>query len=216
MSDHPILFSAPMVRAILDGRGGNEARRIHVDDQWVIRQFENGHTAAEIANDLGCSLHPIKKAMRRLGLRRAAKARPGMRAGKNNPAWKGGERSRNDGYVLVWTQEGERLKHRVVMEAVMGRRLEDNEIVHHIDGDKSNNNPDNLVVMTQSEHTSVHAVEMASARGGHKGEFNPRAKLTAAQVSLIKDSNMSSRRLGMDFGVNPSTIQRIRRGRGWI
>ena len=46
--------------------------------------------------------------------------------------------------------------HRVVMEEKLGRKLESWEIVHHIDGDKWNNSPENLEVMTQSEHMKLH------------------------------------------------------------
>ena len=46
--------------------------------------------------------------------------------------------------------------HRVVMEQALGRPLLPNEIVHHRDGDKWNNDPSNLVVMTQSEHLTLH------------------------------------------------------------
>ena len=46
--------------------------------------------------------------------------------------------------------------HRVVIEQVLGRKLLPNEIVHHRDGDKWNNDPSNLVVMTQSEHLTLH------------------------------------------------------------
>ena len=45
--------------------------------------------------------------------------------------------------------------HRVVSEQVLGRKLLPNEIVHHRDGDKWNNDPSNLVVMTQSEHLTL-------------------------------------------------------------
>ena len=47
--------------------------------------------------------------------------------------------------------------HRVVAEEKIGRKLEKGEIVHHIDGDKWNNHPDNLEVMTQSEHARIHS-----------------------------------------------------------
>ena len=50
----------------------------------------------------------------------------------------------------------QRHMHRAVMEEVLGRRLTSKEIVHHIDGDKWNNSPDNLQVMTQSEHIRLH------------------------------------------------------------
>jgi len=42
-----------------------------------------------------------------------------------------------------------RHEHRVVAEQMIGRPLERGEIVHHIDGDKHNNDPSNLMVMTQ-------------------------------------------------------------------
>jgi hypothetical protein len=47
-------------------------------------------------------------------------------------------------------------EYRMVAEQVVGRRLRSDEIVHHIDGDPSNNRPENLAVMTPSEHIRVH------------------------------------------------------------
>ena len=46
--------------------------------------------------------------------------------------------------------------HRIVAEQILGRPLESSEIVHHIDGNKRNNDPSNLMVMTQSEHARLH------------------------------------------------------------
>lgn len=46
--------------------------------------------------------------------------------------------------------------HRVVAEEVLGRPLQKGEIVHHRDGNKWNNSPSNLEVMTQSEHCRLH------------------------------------------------------------
>ena len=46
--------------------------------------------------------------------------------------------------------------HRIVAEQKLGRSLKKGEIVHHIDGNKRNNDPSNLIVMTQSEHCSLH------------------------------------------------------------
>lgn len=55
--------------------------------------------------------------------------------------------------------------HRVVAETVLlGRSLKPGEIVHHIDGNKLNNDPGNLRVMTQSEHVRLHHAEMLVAR----------------------------------------------------
>lgn len=47
--------------------------------------------------------------------------------------------------------------HRVVAEAVLGRPLAENEVVHHIDSDKQNNHPSNLAVFpNQSYHARCH------------------------------------------------------------
>ena len=46
--------------------------------------------------------------------------------------------------------------HRIVAEQKIGRPLRPGEIVHHIDGNKRNNDPSNLEVMTQAEHCKLH------------------------------------------------------------
>jgi len=54
--------------------------------------------------------------------------------------------------------------HRVIAEQMIGRPLVKGEIVHHIDGNKHNNDPSNLQVMTQSEHMKLHLTEMMQAK----------------------------------------------------
>lgn len=48
------------------------------------------------------------------------------------------------------------LEHRVVAENKIGRLLKKNEVVHHVDENKKNNAPENLEVMTKTEHASLH------------------------------------------------------------
>lgn len=52
-----------------------------------------------------------------------------------------------------------RLEHDVVMERRLGRRLLDDEHVHHIDGDKLNNEENNLALVTRSGHARLHRRE---------------------------------------------------------
>ena len=68
-----------------------------------------------------------------------------------------------------------RAEHRLVAERILNRRLRKGEVVHHIDGDKRNNSPENLMVFeNQKEHARWHANQ---SRGGDvkpmSKEFNP-------------------------------------------
>lgn len=55
------------------------------------------------------------------------------------------------------TKNGYVLLHRVVVENHLGRVLSDDEVVHHKDRNKFNNNIENLEVLTNSEHAKLHA-----------------------------------------------------------
>ena len=75
-----------------------------------------------------------------------------------------GNIKRNDGYVYAKVPEhpnatvnGYVLMHRVVMENQIGRLLTNDEVVHHIDGNKSNNDISNLQLLTNAEHAKLHA-----------------------------------------------------------
>jgi len=46
--------------------------------------------------------------------------------------------------------------HRYLIEQSLGRKLQSDEVVHHIDGNKQNNSLDNLKVMSRSEHSKIH------------------------------------------------------------
>lgn len=64
----------------------------------------------------------------------------------------------------VYKKRHNRHEHRVVAEEMLGRPLVRGEIVHHIDGNKHNNAPSNLQVMTQADHLRLHHAEMWVAR----------------------------------------------------
>ena len=49
--------------------------------------------------------------------------------------------------------------HVVLIEDRIGRKILPDEVVHHIDGDRSNNDLDNLALMTRTAHSRLHRFE---------------------------------------------------------
>jgi hypothetical protein len=47
-------------------------------------------------------------------------------------------------------------EHRLIAENIIGRRLEMNEIVHHKNGKRWDNRPENLEVMDKNDHARLH------------------------------------------------------------
>ncbi len=86
-----------------------------------------------------------------------------MQRGREHPSWKGGRFSTKDGYVLLHKpgypssqRDGYIPEHRYVYEQSRGVTLPKGVIVHHINGIKSDNRPENLIATTRSQHQLVH------------------------------------------------------------
>lgn len=86
--------------------------------------------------------------------------------GKNNPRWKGGKIIKHGRVVRYMpehpnaTKQGYVYEYRLLMEKKIGRYLNSEEVVHHINGDKNDNRVDNLMLFkNHAEHKRYHHKE---------------------------------------------------------
>lgn len=81
--------------------------------------------------------------------------------GRNHSKYKGGITRKGDYKVILRPhhkfgfKDGYVLLHRYLKELDIGRYLTKEEEVHHLDGNKKNNDPLNLQILTKAQHTSI-------------------------------------------------------------
>lgn len=115
-------------------------RRWTPQEDEIIRN-RGSKTMAEIAQELGRNVSVVYKRAGRLQCRKGQLL---------------GEYRMESGYPVCRGGSERILLHRAVMENHLGRNLQPGEIVHHIDTDERNHQPDNLCICTSGEHTHAH------------------------------------------------------------
>lgn len=79
-----------------------------------------------------------------------------------------------NGYKLIYMPEHPRVigtsgcvyEHIIIAEQKLGRLLTDDEVVHHIDGNRSNNLPENLIVFkSKADHSRYHRTGLLLQQG---------------------------------------------------
>ena len=80
------------------------------------------------------------------------------------------------GYLFYYDYAPNRKKkflHRVTVEAFLGRKLEQSELVHHIDGNKTNNKIENLKLISRSSHAKEHQLGLGTHKRYVKKQKTP-------------------------------------------
>lgn len=96
------------------------------------------------------------------------------RNGKSSASWRGGKTITKDGYIRIYNPghpraiNGYVLEHVLVAEKALGKALPPKAMVHHIDGNRQNNKPSNLVICESNKyHRWIHQRMRALKACGH-------------------------------------------------
>lgn len=139
-------------------------KRIFSKDQEekICKMYKKGKTLINLVEIYGHNKTLFSRILKRNGFQSRISKETG-KTGKYASRFMGGRYLNHKGYVCLympeykWCHKGGWIQeHRYVMQEHLGKRLLPKEHVHHINGVKTDNRIENLMVMGASEHSKHH------------------------------------------------------------
>lgn len=189
MPDRPIIFSAQMVRALLDGR--KRRRKLYVKKPEDPNSPE--HLARRLAN--------------------------GLDAAETGECWEWQRTHNGLGYGELRVAGKNVYAHRLAFELAGNVIPDGMHILHKCDNPRCINPDHLEVGTQSKNMADCHARGRSRIpKPRVSGERNGSAKLTEAAVAMIRDSlsaGVTQQQLADKFGVSQTLISRIKRGEIW-
>lgn len=129
-----------------------EVCRLYLDEHW---------SGERIAKELRCPPSRVYALLHEAGITRTIWQTARFTSIHKNMANPGRYLTRA-GYIMVNVYDAETdrfrkvFEHRYVMEQHIGRKLRPDEVVHHLNHNKTDNRIENLLILSSGEHTSLH------------------------------------------------------------
>ncbi len=154
---------------LLFGRSGK--LQFSMPAEELRKLYEKADSASDLARQLGLNAKTLQYHMRKAGIDIRAR---GWHSPKSTPPryheaapnWRGGRSRTSHGYIKALVNEhpsrdgkGYVFEHRLVMEEKLGRFLLPTENVHHLNGVRDDNRPENLELWTRRQPYGVRAVQ---------------------------------------------------------
>lgn len=148
-----------------------------------------------------------------------------------------------NGYVVIYEPDhassmksknwrGYVYEHRFVVEKSIGRCLDKNEVVHHINGDKKDNRLCNLEILTRSSHAKHHVTKtkekrcetcgkvLKNKRSSRcrkcRGIYSRKVERPSKQTLMNEIENESFVSLGKKYGVSDNAVRKWAKAYGII